>query len=238
MNQLRRWLVDNCAKADNISGPGLFTWGDLDYNPPPQGSIFRQTVRLMWNLLHTPKPKKNLRPLVTPRQGHNIDGLTRWVANDFVPYWVNLKAAVAKCWRLGKEVGDEEALPTQPENEKSSKRKRWGKKFVSNHNPDTSDGAPAGSSSAAQTTSSELPVDDTKTLETYSEARMLRFTSSVATLVACLLPTVAIGALATLQSTGSLIGLIAVFTAVFAVGLMFLTDARTTRVEIFTATAA
>ena len=200
--------------------------------------MLRQTVRLIWNLLHTPKPKKNLRPLVTPRQGHNFDGLTRWVANDFVPYWINLKAAVRKCWGPGEEVGDEEAPPTEPENEKSSRRKRWGKKVVGSLNPDTSDSAPASSASPAQTISAEVPADDTKTLETYSEARMLRFTSSVATLVACLLPTVAIGALATLQSTGSLIGLIAAFTAVFAVGLMFLTDARTTRVEIFTATAA
>lgn len=75
-------------------------------------------------------------------------------------------------------------------------------------------------------------------LTVYSEARMLRFTSAVATIIACLLPTVAIAVLSSLQSTGELLGVIAAFTTIFAMGLMFLTDAATSRVQIFTATAA
>jgi hypothetical protein len=76
------------------------------------------------------------------------------------------------------------------------------------------------------------------TLNTYREGPMLRFTSFVATIIACLLPTVAIAVLAQLHTTAELLGIIAVFTAVFAAGLMLLVDSGTSRVEIFTATAA
>lgn len=76
------------------------------------------------------------------------------------------------------------------------------------------------------------------TIEIYREGRILRFTSFITTIVACLLPTVAIAVLAQLHTTAQLLGLIAVFTAVFAGGLMLLVDSGTSRVEIFTATAA
>jgi len=79
---------------------------------------------------------------------------------------------------------------------------------------------------------------ETPTINSYREGPMLRFTSFIATVVACLLPTVAIAVLAQLHTMGELLGIIAVFTAVFASGLMMLVDSGTSRVEIFTATAA
>lgn len=77
-----------------------------------------------------------------------------------------------------------------------------------------------------------------ETVETYSGKSMLQFTSRVATIIACLLPTVAIAVLSKIHDTGPRLGAIAGFTAIFAAGLMGLTDAGTSRVEIFTATAA
>ena len=66
----------------------------------------------------------------------------------------------------------------------------------------------------------------------------MRFTASVATVVACVLPTVAIGVLTTAHGNTEKLLYIGGFTALFAIGLMFFTDANTTRVQIFTATAA
>jgi hypothetical protein len=63
-----------------------------------------------------------------------------------------------------------------------------------------------------------------------------RFLLSVNTVLACLLPTLAIVALANLHTKAKLLGAIGGFTAVFAIGISILTDAK--RVDIFTATAA
>lgn len=76
------------------------------------------------------------------------------------------------------------------------------------------------------------------TLVTYSMSAMLRFTSLVATLVACLLPIVAITVLSKMHTNAMILGFIALFTALFALGLMGLTPPGTSRTEIFTATAA
>jgi len=82
------------------------------------------------------------------------------------------------------------------------------------------------------------PEDIEPTLTKYSEHSILQFTSVVATILACLLPTAAIAVLSNMHTTGKLLGLIAGFTTAFALGLMMLTDAGTSRVQIFTATAA
>ncbi|KAK0616990.1 hypothetical protein B0T14DRAFT_255149 [Immersiella caudata] len=72
----------------------------------------------------------------------------------------------------------------------------------------------------------------------YSKSKIGRFTAFVTTVVACLLPTVAIVVLSTAKTRGQIFGYIAGFTALFAMGLMWLTDASSKRVQIFTATAA
>lgn len=81
-------------------------------------------------------------------------------------------------------------------------------------------------------------VKKQKTLETWSETSALRFTSGASTVVACVLPVVAITVLSQLQGTRDLLLCIAGFAVIFAVGLIFLTQGTSTRVEIFTATAA
>ncbi|GAB1316088.1 hypothetical protein MFIFM68171_06298 [Madurella fahalii] len=75
-------------------------------------------------------------------------------------------------------------------------------------------------------------------VEEYSKSKIIRFTSFVTTVVACLLPTVAIVVLSTAETRGQIFAYISGFTAMFSMGLMWLTDAATKRVQVFTATAA
>jgi len=71
---------------------------------------------------------------------------------------------------------------------------------------------------------------------------MLKFTSFVATfvatVVACILPAGAIAVLATANTLRDKLLYIGGFTALFAIGLLWLTDVATSRIQIFTATAA
>jgi hypothetical protein len=57
-------------------------------------------------------------------------------------------------------------------------------------------------------------------------------------IIACVLPTVAIGVLTTAQTTVERLRYIGGFTALFAIGVMWFSDAKTPRVNIFAATAA
>lgn len=76
-----------------------------------------------------------------------------------------------------------------------------------------------------------------KTYRSFGEP-IVRVRSAVTTLIACLLATAAIAILSTIHKTGLLIGVIGIFTFLFAIGLMFFTSAKPTTVEIFSATAA
>lgn len=75
-----------------------------------------------------------------------------------------------------------------------------------------------------------------KPLKEYSKEITVRVTAGVATLCACLLPTVAIVILYTFKSMPTRLGVIGALTGAFSIALMTLTHA--TRVDIFTATAA
>ncbi len=63
---------------------------------------------------------------------------------------------------------------------------------------------------------------------------MLRFTSVVTTIIACLLPTGAICILTTATTMAHKLAYIGGFTALVRHRLMWLTDANTSRVNIFT----
>lgn len=69
----------------------------------------------------------------------------------------------------------------------------------------------------------------------YSPHYILRFTFVVITVVACLLPTVAIIVLAKVNSKDLILKLLTAFTAIFALGLIFLSSSST-REQIFLAT--
>jgi hypothetical protein len=71
----------------------------------------------------------------------------------------------------------------------------------------------------------------------YSGEWIIRTTSIITTLVACLSPTAAITILAMVESKGVVLGLVATFTAVYALGLFLLTPSSS-RGEVFGATLA
>ncbi|RDW67556.1 hypothetical protein BP6252_08952 [Coleophoma cylindrospora] len=72
----------------------------------------------------------------------------------------------------------------------------------------------------------------------YSENSILRFTCAVATIVACLLPTLGIYIISTVDSIRIRILYIIGFTALFSMALVFFTNAAHPKISIFTATAA
>jgi hypothetical protein len=75
-------------------------------------------------------------------------------------------------------------------------------------------------------------------MKQYSQSTMLNFTTFITTVVACLLPTLAIGILTTAETTRDKLLYIGGFTAMFAIGLLWLTEAGSSRLQVFTATAA
>lgn len=210
VESLRVWLMNVIGTDYSIQGEGAATWGELKTRPKNLKPLWLQLFLLLRSLIWSPRREKGKinSDLIVPRPGHKVDGLTLWVANEFVPFYENLKVEIHRFATKRRQ----KCLPL----------------------PNLGDLSNSASSSSNATSEKEEPA----TLNTYSEDRMLRFTSSVATVLACLLPTLAIAILAKLHSTGILLGVIAAFTAVFAIGLMFLTDAGISRVEIFTATAA
>lgn len=223
---LRAWLKR--VGKHCITGDAACIWGDYTENIGEAKPLRWQFVSLMRSIFWPKAPQPDNLDLIVPRQGHTADSLTTWVANEFVPFWHSMKQALRR--KRVKTTSEENGLPTSEDKSHSFFEKRessrasrfwyYGRKPI------------------FSTAEGDQKSKDKTGLTVYSEARMLRFTSAVATVIACLLPTVAIAVLSSLQSTGELLGVIAAFTAIFAMGLMFLTDASTSRVEIFTATAA
>ncbi|ESZ93177.1 hypothetical protein SBOR_6456 [Sclerotinia borealis F-4128] len=223
---LRVWLKR--VGGHCISGPAACVWGDYTENVRKAKPLKWQFTSLLRSIFWPPVSEPDTLDLIVPRQGDKVDSLTRWVANEFVPFWHSVKQALRR--KKVKTTSEENRLPTTETKSRSSfGRSGTSRSFHS--------WLFRGKESAGTVKEDRKQKNGTG-LTVYSEARMLRFTSAVATIIACLLPTVAIAVLSSLQSTGELLGVIAAFTAIFAMGLMFLTDAGTSRVEIFTATAA
>ncbi|KAF3038216.1 hypothetical protein E8E11_005654 [Didymella keratinophila] len=81
------------------------------------------------------------------------------------------------------------------------------------------------------------PEHDDRTLEGRGRAPFFRIISGFSTTFACLMPVIAITALAQLSRTRDLL-CITGFAVLFAISLIYLADRSTSRMEIFTATAA
>jgi hypothetical protein len=207
MKNFRMWLRDPNAGHFSIGGSGeQNTWGDLYKVEENPGSLKWQFVKLLWNLIWPRSPPSNDLDLAATRRPQNIDGFTRWVASDFIPFYTNLRRYREK--RKRRAAPDEERVSVNPSISTRPSKSTLKKEFQK------------------------------ETLATYSERSMLKFTSAVSTVVACLLPTVAIVVLSQVQGMRNLLLCLAGFTVIFSVGLIFLTSGTTTRVEIFTATAA
>jgi hypothetical protein len=235
VKSLRTWIEDPQLGKRQISGSGSATWGKLlsdpDSQPPPLTQEFFDVLR---SAFQSNKTEKDDLDLVVPCRVDKLDGFTRWIATKFVPLWQHYKDRKKPLWKIlwmefrsRKEVKEVDAEKYHPsaESEKKDKRGPSIKQIIlhpfQRNKPKESQA-----------------VKSVPTIQTYSENNIRRFTSHVATIIACLLPIVAIGVLSTMHRTPEIIGFITLFVAIFAIGLMCVADAGTKRTDIFTATAA
>jgi len=207
MQSLRRWLKSENDGGRKIGGNGeQLTWGNT-YEPEARGSIASQFRRVVWHLLWSGPPPPDRLDLVSPLPTKNVDGFSRWVATYWIPFWNEV-------WTFRKQRKERERLSRDLEMEQVRKA----------------------------VPSVPAPKPDVKsefketTLATYSESGILRFTSSVSTVVACLLPIIAITVLSEVHGQRNLLLCLAGFAVLFAIGLIFLGTGS--RIEVFGATAA
>ena len=189
--------------------------------------------------------------LIVPSEEKKPDALTQWVAGSFIPFYDQLRKKklvpfynkyiippwnllVLLCcipvslWRL--------VFPIKcckiDEEKRASDASSGG---TLSHTTSNTSNATRVTVTTDTTDSSERSI--TNCITQYSGNWILRVTSLLTTVVACLLPVVAITVLARVHKMSLILGLIAVFTAIFAIGLVLLSSSSS-RVEIFTATAA
>lgn len=205
--------------------------------------------------------------LVVPRKVKDMDSLTRWISSQGVPYWNRLQNAYHTAEDTAKKHGGLrywyflliffgqtkkiEQLPTHTptalaEGKKSSLSnssssfsllKKW-TSFRRKGSVGSNESTEVGEGEVQDIYHDALENQSDPQIITYTMKRMVRFTNFFATIVACLLPIIAIVVLAKLHTMAKILGFIALFTAIFAVGIMWLTDSSTSRTDIFTATAA
>jgi hypothetical protein len=221
----------NCARevvnGFAITGPGSQTWGTLGKATVTQKSLWKLVWGLFVGLFKTQEVKRADVPqefqehLIVPRVGSKPDGLTLWVVYSFIPLF-------HRVWRGCGE-------PTWA--------KLWGgvqgplsSYCLPRHRQDSSASTVSTAGTAVSRGSNLSKVGD-KNLTAYSKSWILRVTSILTTIVACLLPVIAIVVLSKVHSMGMILGLIAIFNSVFAFGLVLISSGSS-RVEIFTATAA
>ncbi|KAK4224475.1 putative isoleucyl-tRNA synthetase [Podospora fimiseda] len=204
MKELVRWIVAPLAGNFKVKGCGSDVWGNQYERAEAEPSLPRQFLKLLLSIVK-PNTTPVTRPdLVAPRGRKSVDGMTRWIAEEVIPFWYNL---------------------TQSNQDKKAKK------------PDEEKPGPY-SEHAERVYAQKKEVKDLKLeyITSYSGLDLLRFTSNLTTLFACMLPMAAIGILSTIETLSHRLALIASFTAVFCAGLMMLTEI--TRVQVFTATSA
>lgn len=223
MLNLRKWMRHEDGGNYLIRGDGEEAWGDYAKNSDVDApTLWNQFWTVIKRLIWLKPPAEDDLDLVVTRPQSKIDGLTKWAIWYLIPFFESVSE---KRKEKRKQDIEKDAKP-------NPKPRRWpkGRIFKVRKRAKVS-GAPQLNLARGQ-------VKKSKTVETWSEMTVLRMTSGVSTVVACLLPVVAITVLSQLHGTRDLLVCIAGFAVIFAVGLIFLTQGTTTRVEIFTATAA
>ncbi|ORY09025.1 hypothetical protein BCR34DRAFT_603173 [Clohesyomyces aquaticus] len=211
MRTLRKWLRNEACANFAVRGRGGLenTWGDVYKNPDEEvGTIWTQFFRLISHLIWARSPSIGDLDLAVTAPQTKVDGLTRWVVTEFIPF----RRALGRKWKEmmeKKKNTDEEATTPSP---------------VSSVTPPTVPSGPA--------------VKKEETIVSWSEKGALRVTSGISTVVACLLPVIAISVLSQLHGIRNLLFCLAGFAVIFALGLIFLTQGTSSRTEIFAATAA
>ena len=241
MKNFRRWLRHEGGANMVIGGKGeQHTWGDLRKDPfEGKPGLWKQFWRLIWNFIWTQPQSSDDLDLVATRPSGKIDGFTRWVAGYLIPFYKEFcqyreQRKEDKRKNQGNSDAEKNAknttcIPFYGELHEYHKRRKEEKikrqpRSKGTRSPDPKNWV--------------KKVEKGDTIETWSEKGMLRFTSGVSTVIACLLPVVAITVLSQVHGTRNLLLCLASFAVIFAVGLIFLTNGTSSRVEIFTATSA
>lgn len=233
MHSLRDWLRHEEGGDCFVRGTGKHSWGNLVEKEQNQ-SLWKQFRDLLWTFIWPqPPPRDNGLDLVVTRPQANVDGLTRWVVWRLIPFyaaWRNHREerkANKRSERTHSDI-EKDANSASGSSGRPKRKARKSKKLATSNNE----------LRIKQPQHWRRKVTKEDTIEIWSEKSALRFTAGISTVVACLLPIVAITVLSDLHRTRDLLLCLAGFTVIFAVGLMFLTQGTTKRVEIFTATAA
>lgn len=228
VNTLHNWLRN--PESENgelhIHGPGSDSWGKLEHSLPPRPKTpwqqfinMLRSVSIFWAV----KPPRCFNDLVVPGKSRNVDGLTRWVTNEWIPFWHSVQS------HSYMHDDPEVALPVD---EKDETRRRSRVSSASTL-------VQLISRTFIRRRSLENTNKKRSTLITYRIGTIMAFTSFVTTvLAACFLPTASIAILSTAHSTGEVLGFIGLFTALFSMTLMLLTDSETSRTQNLTSTVA
>lgn len=204
-----------------LTGSGSQVWGSaLAKSSGTQKSFWRLVWRLFAGFFKTLEIKRDKVPqefqehLVVPRGGSKPDGLTLWVVYSFIPLY---HYVWKKCGGLTWTETWDKVKGQLP------------KCHLPRHRQDSN------ASHVSEDSNGDKAME--KSLTAYSKSWILHVTSILTTIVACLLPIVAIVVLSRVHTMGMILGLIALFNSVFAFGLALISS-TSSRVEIFTATAA
>jgi hypothetical protein len=218
VDSLLKWLQD---EKFPISGPGKDSWGRLYTVDEDQVQLWKRFGRLIKTIFWEKKKDKthlHQLDLIVPRKEKEVDRLTSWVFSEGVPFW---EAACVKWNGFWKNNENEDTNTTE------ACLPRWLtdlRRKVSN---------------ISQNFEKPKHTQEERTqIVTYHASKLIGFTTFVATVVASLLPIVAIVVLSKVHKQRMILGLIALFTGLFTMGLMVFTPSGTSRTDIFTASAA
>jgi hypothetical protein len=238
VNNLRE-TIKRINRTGSLAGSGSQIWGSLGIISDPKPTLGELCFGLFTGIFKSYPERAEVENefqehLIQPREGQKQDGLTRWLICSFIPLYHYLwkylfiplqKSAYLRYKNLCSNLC-RCGLPNCFSDRNEEKRIK--------RDSNVSQGSKR-SQLSLKSASSTSSVEDN--LTEYNSDWIVRATSIMTTVVACLLPTVAITILARVHSMGMILGLIAFFTSLFAFGLVLLSSASS-RVEIFTATAA
>jgi hypothetical protein len=229
VRNILKWLLINRP----IEGGGANSWGPLFRCYAEQPSILSQFSRLIWTLFWRKEESDIDLDLVVPLKTKSIDGLTKWVESEGVPFWESVVATL----RRRKQVFRRPVLPhatASPLSKRNSTAVGTGfTKILSGFLR-----KPSNDGQASEKTEGSLRVEKIQ-IVTYRYKTLLAITTFVTTLSASLfLPVVAILVVSRLDSQSMILGFIALFTGLFTILNMIVTPAGTKRTEIFNASAA
>lgn len=213
MRTLRGWLRwsdgGGYKVRDSDERDGVNTWGLLKNNPADlEKSLWSQFGNLIWSLLWMRRPEKSKYDADLALPAPQPE--VDGLTHWYASEWIPFRRSLKARRNPNNASNDVEQSDTKDYEQKAS-----------------GPAAPWARESKKQ-----------ETLVSWSENSALRLTSGISTVVACLLPVIAISVLSQLQGLRALLICLAGFSLVFAIGLIALTQGTSKRTEIFGATAA